>query len=411
VWDPANALADAAKLFGVVSLGEIVGAVEDLQNGLDIPGLPRFEVVTVPGDGALDPPKAICQQMVWEPALKSWPGTGSPVLIVADDLAKNGLPTPFDEPSAARVFLEACVHFDGAAPTTEIDVRIDRVAIQLPPLVPGVALLFDELRYHQPPGASGQVTTRLEDWLFVGFLEWLEPVRQFVLELLDLADVEISDAGIFISCQIPVPSLSFGVVGVTDLDVGLDLDLPSDDASQISFALSERTDPFAITVFGFGGSGSFELQLAADRIVFLEGSLAVTYELSVDIVIASASLSASLGVAVTLEQDSVELAAYVELRGSVGILGLVDVTGSVVLALIYGLQTKLLRGVATMTGEVDSIFGKSDVSFEAEVEVPLAGGTSARALAAIALDVTATALSFADRFSTDEWTDYCDAYA
>jgi hypothetical protein len=274
-----------------------------------------------------------------------------------------------------------------------------------------VALLFDELRYHQPPGASGQVTTRLEDWLFVGFLEWLEPVRQFVLELLDLADVEISDAGIFISCQIPVPSLSFGVVGVTDLDVGLDLDLPSDDASQISFALSERTDPFAITVFGFGGSGSFELQLAADRIVFLEGSLAVTYELSVDIVIASASLSASLGVAVTLEQDSVELAAYVELRGSVGILGLVDVTGSVVLALIYGLQTKLLRGVATMTGEVDSIFGKSDVSFEAEVEVPLAGGTSARALAAIALDVTATALSFADRFSTDEWTDYCDAYA
>jgi hypothetical protein len=116
-------------------------------------------------------------------------------------------------------------------------------------------------------------------------------------------------------------------------------------------------------------------------------------------------------VAVTLEQDSVELAAYVELRGSVGILGLVDVTGSVVLALIYGLQTKLLRGVATMTGEVDSIFGKSDVSFEAEVEVPLAGGTSARALAAIALDVTATALSFADRFSTDEWTDYCDAYA
>jgi hypothetical protein len=107
-------------------------------------------------------------------------------------------------------------------------------------------------------------------------------------------------------------------------------------------------------------------------------------------------------------ENVVELAAYVELRGSVGILGLVDVTGSVVLALIYSLPTKLLRGVATLTGEVDSIFGKSDVSFEAEVEVPLAGGAAARALTAVAADA---ALSFADRFSTAEWTEYCDAYA
>lgn len=412
-WNPGAALGDAAKLFGVVAISELIDAVNVAIDGFEGPGLPRFELYDIPGDGPFDLPRGICQRMEWEPEIKSWPAKGTPVLLVADDLDEYP-----SEKTETAVLIESCIPFDDLGPpTTEIDVRVDRVGIQLPPVQPGVLIVFDRLRYHLAPDETQTVTTKLKNWEFVGFLEWLDPIREFILEILDLGDIEISDAGIFVDFKLPVPELSFGVVGVTDLDVGLGLDLPSNDSSEVRFGLSERTDPFAITVFGFGGSGSFELMVQADRIVYLEGSLAVTYELSVNAIVANASLSAALGAGVKLEvnddgEPEVELSAYVELRGNVGILGLVDVSGSVLLALIYNLNTKMLRGVATMTGEVDSIFGKSDVSFDAEVEVPLGEGGANAALTASADSENETSrLSFSDRFDSEEWNLYCDAFA
>jgi hypothetical protein len=53
----------------------------------------------------------------------------------------------------------------------------------------------------------------------------------------------------------------------------------------VDFGMSSREDPFAITVFGFGGNGSFGLVVDASRIVYVEGSLAVTFELAVDVFI------------------------------------------------------------------------------------------------------------------------------
>ncbi len=73
---------------------------------------------------------------------------------------------------------------------------------------------------------------------------------------------------------------------------------------------------------GFGGDGSFGLEVDARQIVLIEGSLAVTYELAVDVFLVAASLSASLGAYVEFErteefpEGEVTLGAYAELRGS-----------------------------------------------------------------------------------------------
>ena len=59
-------------------------------------------------------------------------------------------------------------------------------------------------------------------------LAFLEPVREVVVTLLDLGNIEVGPEGVFADVEIPVPSLAFGVVGVTNLKIGLGSTCPTD---------------------------------------------------------------------------------------------------------------------------------------------------------------------------------------
>ena len=116
------------------------------------------------------------------------------------------------------------------------------------------------------------------------------------------------------------------------------------------------------------------------------------------------------------EQPQVTLGAYAEIRGSVSVLGLFEVSGAVTAALLYNVTTKMLRGVAAVTGEVSSPFGKKEVTHDVEVEVDLgdddpAARRLARAAGPAAGDDDMTPLSFGDHYTATEWSAYCSAFA
>jgi hypothetical protein len=414
-WDPAEALGDAAKLFGSIALTAIVELVNVALDQLEgEKGMPRFEV--------LQQEEGIFYLMSWAPKLKTFPEGDTPVFVTAEHIREHGdelgLPNPFgDKDSKASVTLGQLVPFDGGAAGTDFELTLENVAVQLPPAVPAIAMLFNSVRYHEPIGGTAKLETDIAEWLFINVLEFLEPVRQVVVTLLDLGDIEIGPDGVKADVEVPVPDLTFGVVGVAGLDVGLALDLPNDDPATIGFNLSRREDPFRITVMGFGGTGSFELEMVADDIVLLHGSMAATFEISVSLVIASASLSASLGIDLLYKpDDGVTLTAYVELKANASVLGLVNITGKVLLALSYNLDTKLLRGTAKISAEVDSLFGKSETTWKETVEVALGSDSSAerrglRAVADAEPDGGFAATSFVDRFTESQWADYCVAFS
>ncbi len=401
-WDPAEALGDAAKLFGSIALHEIVEAVNTSLDKLgDETGLPTIKAL-LEEDG-------IGYLLSWQPKLKTFRVAGDAVFVVAEDLTSVGLPAFFGAKatSEATIELSQLVPFDrGAATDTDFELTLDNVTVQLPPGSPAIAIAFRRVRYHDPGDGNASLDPDLADWRFIGVLEFLEPVREFIVGLLDLGNVEIDDAGVRADIEIPVPKLSFGVINVTDLRVGLGLDLPNEGSSTISFNLSDRDDPFRITMMGFGGSGSLEVRMVADDLDFLFGSLAVTYELAASIVVASVSLSASLGIDLRYDDSAVTLGAYVELAGNASVLGLVNITGKVLLALSYHLNTKLLRGTASLSAEVESLFGKSETSWRQTVEVSLASDDARRA----ALGAAETQPSFGDRYSSEQWDTYCAAF-
>ncbi len=414
-WDPVAALGEGAKLFGSIALQEIVEQVNIALGDLGgDTGLPTVEtLLEEEGIGYL---------LSWQPKLKTFRVAGDPVFVIAQDLTQVGLPDFFGDKatSTAKIELSQFVPFDAdpeEAVDTDFELSLDNVTLRLPPGAPAIAIAFRRVSYHDPGDGNAALDTDLADWRFVEVLEFLEPVREFIVGLLDLGDIEIDSEGVGAEVEIPVPKLAFGVINVTGLNVGLDLDLPNTGSSTIGFNLSRRDDPFRITMMGFGGSGSLEVRLVADDLDFLLGSLAVTYELAASIVVVSASLSASLGIELTYEDSAVTLGAYVELTGNASVLGLVNITGKVLLSLLYNLSSKLLSGTAQITAEVDTPFSKSDTSWRQTVEVSLASDDGGRRPRAAVLGAGPTAgeslgsgPSFGDRFSADQWAEYCAAY-
>ena len=141
----------------------------------------------------------------------------------------------------------------------------------------------------------------------------------------------------------------------------------------------------------------------------------VTYAIAVDVFVVAAEVSIELGVFVEYDGIEVILGAYATVRGSISLIGLVEISGAVTVALIYNVTSKVLRGVAEVTGEVSSPFGKSSVTRDVEIEVAL-GDTSENKLQVAALAARAPGgpddpPSFRERCSRSEWTEYCAAFA
>lgn len=398
-WDPAEALADTALLFGRIALASLL---EVVNTGLDQleneRGMPRFEVL-LEEDG-------LHYLMTWEPHLRTFSINGQPVLVVDKDLSR------------ASLRIEQLIPLDSAtAAGSELELELEHITLRLPPALPVIEIDFRSVRCVEPMGGTGQLQADLADWRFIEVLEFLEPVRELVVGLLDFASVEVGPDGISVDVEVPAPAVSLGVIGVTDLTVGLRLDLPNEGDSRIEFNLSRRDDPFTITLLGFGGSASLELGLVADDLDYLYAELAVTYEAAISLIVVSASLSAALGLELAYEvseasgEREVTLSAYVELAGNASVLGLVNLTGKVLLALRYGLTSQLLQGTAQMSAEIDSIFGKSEAHWSQTVDVALGSGDADRDSARAQAAVAGPAPSFADRFSPVQWTTYCATFA
>lgn len=409
-WNPALALGGFPKLLGNLSLDLLVGEISDLTD-LSGQGLPKMEIEVIPGVDNTAPPLGVCVHFTWEPELKSFPPDAEQkTFIVTKDL-EDQIPDAKgafgDKETHALLSLRTCTPGD-----TTFEASLERFALQVPPGIPVVAVLFERVHFRDVNGKS-TADTDIADWMFINQLGWLEPIKDFLLDTLGLGTPTF-EGGIFIHFDLPIPGLTLGIVGVHGLQVGFGLDLPDTGASAVDFAMSSREDPFTITVFGVGGTGSFRLEVDASRIVYIEGSLAVTYELAVNVFIAAASLSAALGVFVIYEKEEVTLGAYATLAGSLSFIGIVKISGAVTVALIYKVNQKLLRGVAAVTGEVSSPFGKNSVTRNVEVEVALGDENSAKRRRSVTTlgDVGDTnELSFQDRYTESQWTEYCNAFA
>lgn len=422
-WDPATALGDQALFMGSVQLEKLIATITNISGDtLAENGLPRFDITLHrPDPHAL--PDSLCISLTWQPPLKSFPET----LLVAQDIDDS--PFPAAAEGKLDFLVEHCIPLDnlGAEPATTVDVAVRNIMVQLPPPNPIIGVAFSKVRFYDPPDGSADVDVDIAAVRFLGALTFLDPIQEFLAGLGGGPRLDIRDDAVQADLTFPLPDISLGVLGITGLEVGtgLVIDLTGGPLRS-AFNLGTRSDPFTLSVMGFGGSGSVELEASPHPvgIVRLELSLAFVIELSVDVVVAKGSLRASFGASLELTAIEVDgdvsadvtLGAFLDILGEVQVLGLISIVVQVLLTLEYTASTGLLVGEATVTASVDVGFIEKEVSFTISQEMALGDGDGARsALARSAMDGSGTtdaASGFATRFPTPQlWDSYCAAFA
>ena len=347
--------------------------------------------------GLLDPANGVTARLEWIPQIESWPDLVHPVFEVLR-------PRPAGMPYPLRLAVE--VHAStGAPPTVDVSAEIVAFALNLLPGDAGLlGMKFDRIGFRAGSSGKVEVDVVFGGMQFLGPLAFVDTLRRMIPfdGFSDPPYVDVSPAGVTAGFDLALPNLSVGVFSLENISLGADARVPFlGDAVSVGFHFCSKDSPFRLTVMCIGGGGWVELRAAPKGLVLLELGLEACACLSVDLGVASGSVSISVGVYLRLEADKGLLTAFFRIRGEVDVLGLISASITLELSLTYHFETGKLIGRASLTVEVEVLFFSASVQIT--VERQLAGSKGDPVLAQI--------YPPAPDGTNSDWNAYCSAFA
>lgn len=335
----------------------------------------------------------VTARLQWRPAIKSW-GSGSAVNIFQ----------PNDE-HALQVDVE--VRASTSAPPT-VDVLAEIVDFDLNLIGDGntglMKLMFRRIGFHTGSVGKPEVDVVFGGIAFLGPLGFVDRLRELIPfdGFSDPPYVDVAPSGVTAGFDIALPNVSVGVFSLENIALGADARIPFlGDAMTVGFHFCAKDAPFRLTVMCIGGGGWLVLRASPKGLVLLELGLEAAASLSVDLGVASGSVSVSVGVYLRLEGDNGLLTAYFRIRGQVEVLGLISASITLELSLTYQFKTGKLVGRASVVVEVEVLFFSASVRIA--VERQLAGSKGDPTMYQVMPPG-------GDGMNAD-WLLYCDAFA
>ncbi|OBF30453.1 LysM peptidoglycan-binding domain-containing protein [Mycobacterium sp. ACS4331] len=375
-FDPGKFLGSALpKLFGLFDLKTIL-----LKAGLD------------------DAPKLVTEnhtvKYVWNAKITGWP---------ADKPDTQRFFVPQDPDPRLPISVELGTGPDGA-PQSIIDAKLPNFKLQLPPGTDALmAVTFRHIAFRTVTGAKPEVDVQFDNLKFVGVLEFVERLRQ-AIPLDGFSDppfVDITGEGATAGFSLALPSIAIGVFSLENIALGADCRIPFlGEAVTVGFFFCTKEAPFRLTVLAIGGGGWVGIRLSPMGLVLLEMGLEAGASLSVDLGVASGSVSVMIGVYLRLEDKKGQLTGYFRIRGEVEVLGIASASITLELSLRYDFGTGKLIGRASLTVEIEVAL------FSASVEI-----TCERKLAGSRGDPTLKDIMPPDEGGQNLWDTYYSAFA
>ena len=355
----------------------------------------RVSEITDFAGGVLKPGTAVTARMDWHPVIKAWN-------------LSNEVPNVF------------APHHPDTAMTLAVEVRASASA---PPLVDVFAeladfelnligdrdaalmkLTFQRIGFHAGSSGKPEIDVVFGEIKFLGPLAFVDRLRSLIPfdGFSDPPYVDVSPEGATAGFDLALPNVAVGVFSLENIALGADARVPFlGDAVTVGFHFCAKESPFRLTVMCIGGGGWVTLRASPKGLVLLEVGLEAVACLSVDLGVASGSVSIAVGVYLRLEGDKGSLTAYFRIRGEVDVLGLISASITLELALKYDFDTGKLIGRASLVVEVEVLF------FSASVEI-----SCERRLAGSKGDPTLREVMPPDAAGTnDDWAQYCAAFA
>ena len=335
----------------------------------------------------------VTARMQWRPAIEPW---GLP-----------GVPNIFKPHDEHALHLDVEVKASASAPPA-VDILAEIVDFDLNLIGDGsgglMKLMFRRVGFHAGSAGKPEVDVVFGGIGFLGPLSFVDRLRELIPfdGFSDPPFVDIAPDGVRAGFDLTLPNVSVGVFSLENISLGADARVPFlGDAMTVGFRFCAKDAPFRLTVMCIGGGGWLELRASPKGLVLLELGLEACACLSVDLGVASGSVSISVGVYLRLEADSGLLTAYFRIRGEVDVLGLISASITLELSLAYQFDTGKLIGRASLVVEIEVLFFSASV--EISVERRLAGSKG---------DPTMYQVMPPDAGGMNaDWALYCDAFA
>lgn len=323
----------------------------------------------------------------WQPKLKSLIVAGEPLL----ELPERGLTLAVEGQA-------------GANPKVDILAELRGFALILPPGEPMMKLPFDHLMFKAGSAGKAEVDASVGNIEFVGILSFVERIKQLI-PLDGFSDppyVDVKPDGVTAGFSLELPNLAIGVFSLSNMALSADVRVPFlGDVVSVGFGFCTRERPFNLAVLCLGGGGWFAIRLSPRGLEVLELGLEAGAYLSINLGVASGSVSMAIGIYLRMEADKGSLTAYFRLRGEVSVLGLITASIELYLSLTYDFPSGKLTGTATITVKVKVLCFSKSVSI-----------TCQRSFAGSNGDPTfAEVMAVQPDFTSPLWTDYCLAFA
>lgn len=357
---------------------------------VDDPALDLLQTLEDFADDLLSPSGSVTARYEWRPQIASWPDQGDKAVFLAKD------------PHGLSIGVEVRASASGA-PSADVVAELRSFALQLLPKEPLMRMNFSRIGFRVGTGRKPEVDVVFDGMEFLGVLGFIDTLRRMIPfdGFADPPYVDITPAGVTAGFDVALPNVSVGVFSLENVSLGADARVPFlGDAVTVGFYFCRKDSPFRLTVLCIGGGGWVGLRASPAGLVELEMGLEAAAALSIDLGVASGSVSISVGVYLRLEGDAGSLTAYFRIRGEVDVLGLISASITLELSLSYDFPTGKLIGRASVVVEVEVLF------FSASVEV-----SCERKLAGSKGDPTMQDIMPPGAGGEQMWAEYCEAFA
>jgi hypothetical protein len=242
----------------------------------------------------------------------------------------------------------------------ETTCTVNSFELVLPPGGPADGLLtltFGSLRFTQREGQAPDLDIKGLRVGFGGALKLLKELQTELEKVIDLPDnrprVDVKPTGLTAGYAISAPSVKAGSFLLRNIAMHVGVDVPFDGKPvTVSLSFAKRENPFNVSVLTFGGGGYIDLTLGPDGLMRLEASMEFGAFLEVDFFVAKGEVHALGGVRFTQKGDSIDIDGFLDIGGSVEVLGLVSVSITLLVTLSYRGGNRLV-GRATIVVEID----------------------------------------------------------
>ena len=203
---------------------------------------------------------------------------------------------------------------------------------------------------------------------FGGVLSFVEKLRS-IMPLDGFSDppsLEITQKGIRAGFSASLPSVAVGMFSLENICLSAELNIPIVGSAPLNFVFSfcSVDQPFLLTVSMLGGGGYFRIVVTPKGIDSLEAGLEFGAALSINLGVASGSVSIMAGVYFRIDTSGITLGGYLRIRGEVDVLGLISASIEMYMKLEY--KFKKVIGRAEIIVEVDIMFFSTSVKLECE---------------------------------------------